>query len=366
MRLRLRDTIEVFTASNGDTWITHGATKAALVIRDSSPHDRALLAALRGPAVNARELVDRMRAEGHDLTAADAEETLTQLFGLHLLEEPDAARRSGVDAEDLDRYDRQLAYFADLNGQRAAYETQRRLLRARVVILGCGGLGSWTALALLCCGVRHLTLVDDDAVALSNLNRQILYRYADLGATKVTAAREALQRFDPRADVRTYAERVNSAERLAELAEPADIVVATADQPAGTIGEWVNTACMRTGTPWISAGQYPPEVRIGPLYVPGTTACHACAERAARQSHPHYAELSRARSAKPVFAATTGPASGLIGSLLANEIAAFIGAIHTPSTLGHAIAVDLRTLDVTRSSIDRDPACTACGPGTQK
>lgn len=361
MRLRLRDTVEVFHASSGDTWISHGGGRARLVLRASSPRDRAVLAALGDRPVSAAELADHVRADGYTLDDGDAAATLEQLLGLHLLEDPAAATRSGLDCEDRERYDRQLAYFADLNGQAAAYASQRRLAAARVLVLGCGGLGSWAALALVCCGVRRLTLVDPDTVALSNLNRQVLYGRADVGAPKVSAARAALQRFDPRAEITVCEELVDRPSRLAELARDVDLLVATADQPAGTIGEWVNAACLRTQTPWISAGQYPPQVRVGPLYVPGTTACHACAELAARTQYAHYAELSAARSRSPVLAATTGPASGLIGSLLANEVAAHLGGVHVPATLGHVITVDLQTLAVSRSPVTREPRCPACG-----
>lgn len=367
MRVRLRDTIEVFTAAaGGDTWITHGARTAKLVIRNATARDRALLDALRDGPVDAGGLADRLAADGHELSDADAAQTIEQLMDLHLLEDPDAAAASGIDGEDLERYDRQLAYFADLIGQREAYAVQRRLARAHVVILGCGGLGSWTALALVCSGVRRLTLVDDDVVSLSNLNRQVLYGRADVGAQKVAAAREALLRLDPRADITARDEHVDAPDRLVELAADADLVVATADQPVGTIGRWVNDACLDTGTPWISAGQYPPEVRVGPLYVPGATACHACAELAAQRSHPHYAELARSRERRPVYAATTGPASGLIGSILANEIVAFLGGVHPPSTAGHVLAIDLQTMAVAREAIQREPSCPSCSSGTAR
>jgi bacteriocin biosynthesis cyclodehydratase domain-containing protein len=279
---------------------------------------------------------------------------------LCVLEEP-AAARSGLSPEDRERFDRQLAYFADLKGQGEAYRAQRRLAEARVLVLGCGGLGTWTAIGLLCSGVRRLTLVDPDAVALSNLNRQILFAPGDLGDKKVLAARRALARFDPDATIDVRDERIEGPDRLSALLRDVDFLVATADEPAGQIAGWVNDACLATGTPWISAGQFPPHIRIGPLFVPYETACHACLEHAAGRTHPHYRELTRARAARSVLAATTGPASGMIGSALANDAVAHLSGLHTPATRGNAVLLDLRTLTASVQAVARNPSCAACG-----
>ena len=100
-------------------------------------------------------------------------------------------------ARDRARYDRQLRYFGDLApGATPPSEYQRRLREARVALLGLGGLGSWAAYALACCGVGELVLVDGDRVEESNFNRQILYRERDIGRLKAEAAAEALAAFN--------------------------------------------------------------------------------------------------------------------------------------------------------------------------
>ena len=97
-----------------------------------------------------------------------------------------------------ERFDRQLPYFAEAGEPAAA---QRRLAGSTVVVLGCGGLGTWALGALASAGVGRFVLVDDDTVELSNLNRQILYGVDDLGAAKVERAAAWLARFDPGAEV---------------------------------------------------------------------------------------------------------------------------------------------------------------------
>ena len=89
----------------------------------------------------------------------------------------DAADDELVPARERERYDRQLRYFADLaSAGTPAADYHRRIRTARVALLGVGGLGSWAAYALACCGVGELVLVDGDRVEESNFNRQILYR----------------------------------------------------------------------------------------------------------------------------------------------------------------------------------------------
>ena len=94
------------------------------------------------------------------------------------------------------RFDRQLRYFSDLaDGGQGASRAHERLRASRVCLLGVGGLGSWAAYALVCCGVGELVLVDGDVVEPSNFNRQILYRESDIGRPKADAAAEALAGF---------------------------------------------------------------------------------------------------------------------------------------------------------------------------
>ena len=103
-------------------------------------------------------------------------------------------------------------------------------------------------------------------------------------------------------------------------------------------------------------------MRVGPLYVPGRTGCHACQEGAAREQFPLYDELERWRRARtPSTASTLGPASGLIGSMLAMEAVHLIGGLVAPATLGRGVAIDLRTLAVTTEDVVRRPDCPVCG-----
>lgn len=360
MRVRLRDTVEVFAARTGELWFTRGAARAEHVIREPDDRSRAVLELVRDEARAPAELAELLTARGFAATAEEAEAALDDLVALRLAEDVDRVATAGLAPERRERLDRQLAYFADLHGQDEAYARQRRLAEATVTVLGCGGLGSWTAAGLACSGIGRLRLVDPDVVAPSNLNRQILFRPEDVGRPKVEVAAAWLRGFDRALDVEAHAARVAGPEDARAAVAGADLVVLTADAPPHLLPRWVDDAAHALGVPWISGGQFPPTVRVGPLVVPGVTACWECVENAARATHPHYDDLAAARQARPVVAATTGPASGVVGSVLAHDVVAWLAALHAPATLGASIVLDLRGLVSTRTEHERRPGCPRC------
>ncbi len=357
---RLKRTVEAFPASDGNIYILRGTETAEFVVPDASPWDRALLEALGSrPATEPLQAtLDRL---GLEVEADELERSLSTLAELGLLEEPPPAGGAVIPREAAERSQGQLLYFADMAPPGThSQECQRRLSEARVVVLGCGGLGSWTLWALACAGVGTLVLVDDDTVELGNLNRQLLFRASDLGRLKVEAAAETLSAFDPAIRLEAIPHRVRGPEDVASVAAGADLVIGTADWPIYEIGRWVNEACFGAGIPHTSAAQFPPFVRVGPLYEPGRTGCVECLEVAGRREYPLYDELAAFRRARGVTAATIGAASGLIGSLLAMDAIHQITGIVEPATLGSAAVVDLRTLEVTRDGVTRERGCPVC------
>jgi bacteriocin biosynthesis cyclodehydratase domain-containing protein len=353
-RPRLKSTVEVFPASDGDLYLL-AAEERHLCVRSVAPAQLALLRALDGRPVD--EVARDLAAGGHRMAREDLEATIDQLMALDLLE--DAGEDRSLTPGQVERFERQLRYFGDVADEpRAAL--QRRLLDSHVVVLGLGGLGSWAAYALACTGIGRMTLVDDDVVELSNLNRQILYTEADLGRAKAEVAAERLRGFHSQLIVNGEARRLTSEAVIEELIAGADLVLELADQPMGLIGSWVNAACFRLGVPHIAAGQFPPHVRIGPLFGPGCSACYECQLTEVRREHPLFDELCGWRREHPSPAATFGPACGLIGSLLANEAVNFLTGLCEPATLGRMLQVDLRTLALSWEPIAPDALCPVC------
>jgi bacteriocin biosynthesis cyclodehydratase domain-containing protein len=346
-RYRLRSSVEAVRGGDGSLFLVR-ACEDDLVVRDAQPGDHALLALLGEGEPSLAELSAAL--------GLDAEPKLTSLIAAGVVVE--AASSPPLADDDAQRYARQLPYLADFGDER---DLQRRVSSARVTVVGCGGLGTWAICALAAAGVRRFRVVDDDVVELSNLNRQVLYNPAQLGSAKTGATVHWLRSFDARMEVEEHRLRVDGPAAAEAVVEDADVLVLAADSPPYELARWINRACVRARVPFITAGQLPPLAKVGPLYRPGRTACFTCHERALRRESQDYDGYVEHIGSAPVRGATLGPASGVVGSMLAMELLHLLIGVE-PASAGAALLIDLRPFGVRREPIARDPACPDCQP----
>jgi molybdopterin/thiamine biosynthesis adenylyltransferase len=202
--------------------------------------------------------------------------------------------------------------------------------------------------------------VDDDVVELSNLNRQAIYRPDQVGVAKVEAAGRWLRAFDGRIEVEPEDRRVDGLAAAARVVQGSDAVVLTADEPPYELARWFNAACLDARVPFITGGQAPPLLRVGPLYVPGRTACFVCHETALRAQSLAYDRYVEHVRDSPSRAATLGPASAIVGSTIAQELMHLLIGVE-PATMGTAVSIDIRTLRASYDAVPRDGGCRVCG-----
>ena len=337
---------------DGDLYLVRPSAGADIQIEQPDEEGLRLIAALDG-ARTREALEDEFGREA-------VTELLAQLEMLGVVE--DAADDDLIADEVMERFDRQLRYFSDVSeAGPTPSQCQERLEGARVAVLGVGGLGGWSALALACIGIGEMLLVDFDEVELSNLNRQVLYSEGDLGRPKAEAAAERLASFNARMRVNVMAKRLESEAEVTATIEGYDVVIDAVDWPAHDIEHWVNSACFSTGVPFIAMSHSPPIARVGPFYVPGATGCYACQEISYRRSYPLFDVAVEQRRAKPSPAATLGPACSLIGGQVALDIMHHLTGLAEPSTLGAAHVYDLRTMEKKREAIEPESSCWVCG-----
>ncbi|HUO23020.1 MAG TPA: molybdopterin-synthase adenylyltransferase MoeB [Caulobacteraceae bacterium] len=250
--------------------------------------------------------------------------------------------------DEVERYARHLV-LREIGGP-----GQQRLKAARVLIVGAGGLGAPAALYLAAAGVGHIGLADPDVVALSNLQRQVLYAAADVGRPKVEAAAQALAALNPEIAVTPIAQALTPANAGA-LVRPYDLVLDGTDDFATRFA--VNAACLEQHKPLVSGaiGRWSGQVGV---FAAGLTRRRPLAER-----QPCYRCLV---SEIPPDAETcsavgvVGALAGVVGSMMALEaIKWIVGAGHTLGGrlwLYDALDGESRTV-----RLSADPECPACG-----
>ncbi|MFM6951399.1 MAG: HesA/MoeB/ThiF family protein [Novosphingobium sp.] len=168
----------------------------------------------------------------------------------------------------LDRFARHIV-LPELGGA-----GQVALSKAHVVIVGCGGIGSPVLQYIAGAGIGRLTLIDDDAVDLTNLQRQTIFAESDIGRPKAEAAADWLGRFDGAIDVRAVAGRLGG-DNAAQLLEGATLVLDGCDNFATRLA--VSDACVKLGIPLTSAalGRFQGQVANFAGHLPGES-CYRC------------------------------------------------------------------------------------------
>ncbi len=228
---------------------------------------------------------------------------------------------------------------------------QEKLLNARVLVIGAGGLGSPAAMYLAAAGVGTIGIADSDAVDLSNLQRQILHGTGDIGRAKVDSARDTLVRLNPDVQVKTHHCQV-CAENISELISDYDFILECTDSFAAKF--LINDACVLAKKPFCHGAV----IRFfGQLmtYLPGEGPCYRCV-------YHEPPSPDAAPTCKQV--GIMGAVPGVIGTLQATEAIKYI--LGTGELLtGQLLTYDALAMDFQKIQLRRDPDCPVCGEHPQ-
>ncbi len=223
---------------------------------------------------------------------------------------------------------------------------QRKLMEAKVLLIGAGGLGSPTALYLAAAGVGTLGIVDFDEVDLSNLQRQILHDTDDVGRPKVVSARERLADINPNVDVVTHELRLTS-ENVMEVIGPYDIVVDGSDNFATRY--LTNDACYLAGKVNVHGSIYMFDGQLS-VFSPGQ-GCYRCLY----PSPPPPGMVPSCAEAGVI-----GVLPGIVGSLQAVETIKVILGLGQP-LVNRLLIFDALAMEFREVRLRRDPQCPLCG-----
>lgn len=244
--------------------------------------------------------------------------------------------------------DQLLRYSRHLLLNEVGVEGQEKILHSHVLVIGAGGLGSPVVLYLATAGVGRITLVDDDVVDVTNLQRQIAHNMLDVGDFKAISAMKKVASINPDVEIIPVLKRVDAAQ-LDLLVKDADVVVDCCDNFATRHA--INAACVKHRKPLVSGAAIRFDGQIT-VYDARSEAspCYACI-------FPPDANLEETRCATMgVFA----PLVGIIGSMQAAEALKLISGAGTALT-GRLQMLDGRDMSWNEVKFKRDITCRVCG-----
>lgn len=246
-----------------------------------------------------------------------------------------------VNDEQLLRYSRQIM-LPDVD-----IEGQEKLLAARVLIIGLGGLGSPVAMYLAAAGVGELVLADFDSVDLTNLQRQIAHTDARIGINKAVSAAQSLHELNPHLAIRCI-EKMLDAENLSAQVQQADVVVDCTDNFQTRFA--INAACVAARVPLVSGAA---------IRLEGQVAVFDARDKGS----PCYRCLYEEGNDDVTCAANgvLAPLVGIIGSMQALETIKLICGFGTALT-GRLLLLDARHMQWREMKLPKDPQCPVCSP----
>lgn len=237
------------------------------------------------------------------------------------------------------RYSRQLMLPAmDFRGQEA-------LLASKVLLIGVGGLGCAAAPYLVASGVGSITLVDDDTIDRSNLQRQILYREADIGQSKAGQAAASLRQLNADIAIEALQKRLSAAD-LTTLVPQYSLVLDCTDNLCTRNA--VNAACVKAKVPLVSGAAIRFEGQVASFSMQGDGACYHC-----------LSQLFGEQQLTCMEAGILSPIVGIIGTMQALEAVKILAGVGTP-LYGKLQLFDGLTSQWRQFNLVKDPACSVC------
>lgn len=243
--------------------------------------------------------------------------------------------------------EQRLRYSRQIRVRGIGEAGQQRLLEARVLIIGMGGLGSPAALYLAAAGVGTLVISDYDRVEASNLQRQIIHRQADIGEHKARSAQRALEALNPECRVIARDWQLDD-EELAEEVHRADLVLDCCDNFATRFA--LNRACVQQRRPLVSGAAVRQEGQIISL-LPGQGPCYQCL-------YPAGLEGEEGCALEGVLA----PLVGVMGSLQALQAVQLLTG-QGATLAGRLLLFDGAAMHWRTVRVPQDPACPVCAGG---
>ena len=247
--------------------------------------------------------------------------------------------------------DQLLRYSRHILLDEIGIEGQQQLLASHALIIGAGGLGCPAALYLGSAGVGRITLVDDDRVDATNLQRQIAHSTARIGLPKVDSVREAVLAINPDVKVVPVVQRATDA-LLDVLVQQADVVLDCSDNFATRHA--INRACVKHRKPLVSGAAMRFDGQIAVYDARrADSPCYACV----------FPQTEQAPEANCATMGVFAPLVGVVGSVQAAEALKLLCGVGEPLT-GRLLMLDGKFMQWNQMALSRNASCMVCGAQT--
>ena len=262
-----------------------------------------------------------------------------------------------TESYELNRYDRHELYFDLLGVKKEKY--QASLIDKSVGIVGFGGIGTMVATLLTVSGIGNLVISDGDRIEESNLTRTLLFDETDIGSFKVEVGKKNLLKRNRSVNIKTVNTGYTYPNFIKENFSQCDFIVLSADSPA-KIHEWTNDACLNLNIPFVNAGYVEHWGSIGPMIVPGVTACYKCLQQTILNQEKVALQLN-----SKFQASSYGPLNTIVAGIVSNEIIRFFLNLEV-KTLSKRLFIDSISYQTVSINIPKLNTCNCSSKSTTK
>ncbi len=316
-----------------------------------------------------KDITEVMLASYPSLTEAIVEEAILDINNDGFLEDTNFVGSEVLSEYELNRYHRNINFFSTYSSLGMnKYEIQAKICNAKVCLIGLGGLGSHIAYDLAGLGVGQIKAIEFDTVDLSNLNRQILYNYEDIGKQKAKLAEERIKAFNPEIKFETVELKISSSEDVYNEIKDFDYVILVADRPKTLLARWVNEAIVKAGVPLLTAGL---EAQRAMHYtvIPGVTGCIECWMNSVENKDPVSFAILEERRRLNLTGDNTAivPLVSTITGFICAELVRLITGIRKSTSTGKLISIDFDTMTTNiAEEWEKQPGCEMCSKITDE
>ncbi|MBF9646065.1 ThiF family adenylyltransferase [Streptococcus pseudopneumoniae] len=317
--------------------------------------------------INTVEKIIREVSETYsELSPSDVMEAIDEISKERFIEDLNLTGSKILSKYELERYHRNINFFssyATLSENK--YISQKKLIDSKIGIIGLGGLGSHIIYDLAGLGIGEIKAVEFDVVDISNLNRQILYNFDDIGKSKASIAKQRIYEFNPQIKFTVEEKKINSSEDVVESFRGFDCLILVADRPKVKLARWVNEAIVKLNIPLFCAGL---EAQRALQYtiIPKISGCIDCWRNTIQKEHPISHLILEERTRLNLVGDNTAiaPLVSVATGIICSEVTKYITGIGELTTVGQLKSIDMNTMTTKIAEHWHiDPNCITCRGG---